>query len=101
MAQNPNFQPILNQTSFEANAGAMVNRLKGASSNLSALDELGKIAVTGVDQLGEYKKAQELANVKKQVGAALDPLIQETLMGSPSTVEETRKEKEQNIEIEG
>lgn len=84
MAQQPNFQPILDQSSFSPDPGRMVNRLKGSASMVEALGDLGKLAVGTTLQYGKQKAAEQEANVRAQVGAALDPLIQEGLLGSPS-----------------
>jgi hypothetical protein len=86
------YQPILNQSDFSPNTGAMVNRLKGSNAMADAIGDLGKIAIQGAVQYGEQKKVQQLADVKAQVDAAIDPLIQEGLLGSPSYKKEQTDE---------
>lgn len=92
MAKGNEWQPILGSSDFSPNSGAMVNRLAGASSAAGAVENVAKIAISGLDQYGKYKQAKDLSNVREQVGAAIDPLIQEGLLGSPSYKKEQTDE---------
>lgn len=86
------FQPILNQSQFQANSRGMVNQLKGSTNNLGVIEALGKATLIGGQQYVDHLAKEEQANVRAQLGAALDPIIQEGLLGSKSYQEEQRTE---------
>jgi hypothetical protein len=86
------YQPILNQQGFSPNTGAMVDRLKGSASMVSAVADIGKIAIGLGEQYTKVKQAEQIADVRSQVGQALDPLIQEGLMGSSTYRKEVADE---------
>ena len=92
MAKETDWQPTLNQTGYQADAGAMTRKLKGSSSALGAVAKVAEIGLTAAGQYQEIKAKENLADVRSQVGAALDPLIQEGLLGSPTYQKETADE---------
>jgi hypothetical protein len=97
MAQAPDFQTILSPETYQGNPGAMVNRLAGAgdaasraskavgkNSAIKALSDIGKVGIEYNSQMKEIQKTEDLANVRAQLGEALNPLIQEAQGGSPT-----------------
>lgn len=92
MAKETDWQPTLSQTNFQADAGSMTRRLKGTGSSLGAVAKVAEIGLTAAGKYKEIKADENLANVREQVGAALDPLIQEGLLGSPTMQKEVADE---------
>lgn len=97
MAQQPNFQPVVTPSGYQAqpNANRLAGASKGMSSGLTALSRIAELGGPAMEAYQSYK----MSNIREQIQADLQPLLEEAMGGSPTFQGELESSLALNQEI--